>query len=76
MAKSAVKSVNKSEANIISSVDVVKLNFGQLIDLSLGQTEDSLNYGAVSFGLLRELLMAVVDRMGNKYGICYLELTK
>lgn len=63
--KSVVKNIRKSDAAILPAVDVVKLNFGQLIDLSLGQTEDSRNYGAVSFGLLRELLIAIVDRLGT-----------
>lgn len=63
-AKSVIKGLRKSDATIVPPLDIVKLNFGQLIDLSLGQTEDSRNYGAVSFGLLRELLLAIVDRMG------------
>ena len=50
---------------MIPAPDIIKLNFGELIDLSLSQTEDSCSYGAVSFGLLRELLMAIVDRMGE-----------
>lgn len=63
--KSLPKGLKKSDATLVSPLDIVKLNFGQLIDLSLGQTEDSRNYGAVSFGLLRELLIAIVDRMGK-----------
>ena len=78
-AKSIVKSLRKSEGAVLPAVDVVKLSFAELIDLSLGQTEDSANYGAVSFGLLRELLLAIVNRMGmsfffihvdNMYVIC------
>lgn len=66
--KSVPKLVRKSDATappMTASPDVVRLNFGQLIDLSLGQTENSKNYGAVSFGLLRELLIAIVERMGK-----------
>lgn len=63
--RSMVKGLRKSDATIIPAPDIVKLNFGQLIDLALGQTEDSRNYGAVSFGLLRELLVAIVERMGE-----------
>lgn len=61
----SVKALKKSNASVITAPDLVKLNFGELIDLSLGQTEDSKSYGAVSFGLLRELLLAIVDRMGT-----------
>lgn len=62
--KSITKGLRRSDATVLPPLDIVKLNFGQLIDLALGQTEDSKNYGAVSFGLLRELLLAIVDRMG------------
>ena len=68
-AKSIVKSLRKSEGAVLPAVDVVKLSFAELIDLSLGQTEDSANYGAVSFGLLRELLLAIVNRMGMSFFI-------
>lgn len=60
-----MKGLRKSDATIIPAPDIVKLKFGELIDLSLGVSDDSKNYGAVSFGLLRELLHAMVDRMGE-----------
>lgn len=63
--KSIAKGLKKSDVTVVPSTDVVRLSFGALIDLSLGQTEDSANYGSVSFGLLRELLVAIVERMGR-----------
>ena len=73
--KSVIKSFRKSDATMVQPTDIVKLNFGQLIDLALGQTEDSRNYGAVSFGLLRELLLAIVDRMGMPERKFYIEVS-